>query len=722
MKNRNYTLYRRYKNLPRLDIGTQPISSGYQRNADQTQVGYFTQQQTPITQAFVPQAQAKAAQDVAQYTGNALQMYDYAKDIANNTAKTAMASRAKEIASSGFSELKESLLAPMNVIESRITGGDFINGVAPQITSKVTEPVKSAATNAAETMTKKGLEEGAKQGSSKALGTALSAAGIALNAYQGIKGVADTLSNWKDSSTLSAGDINNMAARSTEYTNGVAHDVMGGFDSEGLNRYVEAQNKANKIGGAVSGFGAGAGIGGIAGTIIGGPAAPFAGLIGAGIGGVIGAIGGLLGGRHARKKRERAIEEAKRNYSIAATNYNLQSESEAASQGLRNQYYATHADKGLPISNKRPNAYVGALETLVGTDSNGNVDSAIVLPETSNHKRRRDDYLVHLDEGTGVAGNKIDPYTGLTIAEKVAPLAMMFNSTTNKRDKKVIGDAIKDEMNLQDRLPDNNPSPYETIMADKGKSIRRYLPSFDFGNWDGAEVPLASYLVNEMDDYAMKKRVDRDPIIANMSYAPNPYLMQAGALMPKMVEVSPELRANNDALRHYNYAVDQSSGSAGQKMIQKLAGFGKAIKNQSDIIASKTDRENTMRQQYAQWLSSVGESEAQRKQQALQQYNEMLARGYAQKRQLQDVLAKNRRSNRNDLAQNLYNVIWGNKNINLYYQKLRQDQKNDVEKMGTSQTPRISGTAYQYSGWNPTSFFGTYNPFDYRQFLKYLPS
>jgi len=47
-------------------------------------------------------------------------------------------------------------------------------------------------------------------------------------------------------------------------------------------------------------------------------------------------------------------------------------------------------------------------------------------------------------------------------------------------------------------------------------------------------------------------------------------------------------------------------------MVQKLAGFGKAMKNKSDILADKTNRENALRQSYAQWLSSVGESAATR--------------------------------------------------------------------------------------------------------------
>jgi len=53
----------------------------------------------------------------------------------------------------------------------------------------------------------------------------------------------------------------------------------------------------------------------------------------------------------------------------------------------------------------------------------------------------------------------------------------------------------------------------------------------------------------------------------------------------------------------------------------------------------------------------------------------MLARGYAQKRLAQDTLAKNRRSNRNDLAQNLWNIVWGNKTRGLFEQDLDNRRK-----------------------------------------------
>lgn len=587
------------------DLGS-PIDKGYQRNADQTQAGYFTKQIEPVSSAgIVPQARAQAVQSVASPLLTVGQNAAKYVSTYNSALKTAMQESFDKVAASGADMASEGIK----------------NGV------------KAAA------------KHSAKTAASKALG----ATNIALNAFGAIHGGLGLMNNMNDSDTFSAGDISDMSSKSTEYTNGVAYDVMGGYDESGIDSAVRAQNKANKIAGISSGFEAGAGIGGLIGSIF-----PGAGtLIGSGIGAVLGAIGGGFLGGHARRKRERAIEEAKNRYETAANNYNLQSESEAASQGLRNQYYAAHADKGLSP------AFVGGGETIVRTDGN-KITGSEYVPITKDTPRHGDNILANVGPEDGVIGNKIDPRTGIRFSDE----AKMAKG--NNRNK-----ILKDLLEMQAKTPDN-------------RYLESLIPQFDVGNWSGAEVPLASYLVNEMDDYAMKKSVDRDPIIANMSFAPNQYLMQAGALMPKTVDIYPQLRANNDEFKRYNYAIDQSSGSAGQKMIQKLAGFGRAIKNQSDIIASKIDRENAMRQQYAQWLSSIGESAAQRKQQAMWKYDEMLARGYAQKRQLLDVLAKNRRSNRNDLAQNLNNIIWGNKNINLYYQKLRQDQKNDIEKMGNS--------------------------------------
>lgn len=249
----------------------------------------------------------------------------------------------------------------------------------------------------------------AKNTASSAASKAIGAANIALNAYGAIHGGIDLLNNWKDSSTLSSEDLSNMASRSTEYVNGVAYDRIGGYDSSGVDKYVRDQNKASKIGGITSGFEAGAGIGGLIGSIF-----PGAGtLIGSGIGAVVGAIGGLFGGGHARRKRERAIAEAKRNYANAANAYNSQNESEAASTGMRNMYYATHgigADCGKGVkrhNNGKQPALVGQGEVQGSVDSNGNIVEAHTV-DSPNGVHRLDNILTFLGDNDFVLGNKKD--------------------------------------------------------------------------------------------------------------------------------------------------------------------------------------------------------------------------------------------------------------------------------------------------------------------------
>lgn len=256
---------------------------------------------------------------------------------------------------------------------------------------------------------KEGVKAAAKSTAKTAAGKAIGAANIALNAYGAIHGGLGLYNNWTDSSTLTAGDISNTASRSTEYANGVAYERMGGYDMSGVDKYVRDQNKASKIEGATSGFEAGAGVGGLVGSLF-----PGAGtLIGAGIGGVVGAVAGLFGGDSARRKRERAIEEAKRNYAFAADAYNMQGSSEAASAGLRNIFNVTHgigADCGKSVKRynkgKQP-ALVGQGEVQGTVDSNGNIIEAHTV-DSPNGVHRLDNLLTFLGDNDFVLGNKKD--------------------------------------------------------------------------------------------------------------------------------------------------------------------------------------------------------------------------------------------------------------------------------------------------------------------------
>lgn len=190
-------------------------------------------------------------------------------------------------------------------------------------------------------------EAAAKQAASQAGKTAaqkaLGGVNVAMNVYNTLAGGYKTYLNWNDSDTLGGSDLLAGSAKGTQYANGVAYDTMNGFDNQGFKDYVSAQNDAQKLGGIMSGAQAGMGAGGLIGMVGG----PLGSLIGSGIGGVIGGIVGGLGGHRARERRRRLYAEAVRNYADASEAYNTQNASVAATQGMRNEYYATHADKGI---------------------------------------------------------------------------------------------------------------------------------------------------------------------------------------------------------------------------------------------------------------------------------------------------------------------------------------------------------------------------------------
>lgn len=651
MKEIDYKQLKKYSNLPKFDIGTRPIGSGYQRNADQTQVGYFTQTAQPVTNAFVPRAISSGIQNVAS------PLLSLGKNAANYI--------------STYNNTIQEIGAKYGKLAAQQAGDQARNAVYNEGLNVAKSSAKSAA--------------------SKALG----AANIALNAYGAIHGGIDLLNNWNDSSTLSSGDLSNMASRSTEYVNGVAYDRMGGYDSSGVDKYVSDQNKASKIEGITSGLETGAGIGGLIGSIF-----PGAGtLIGSGIGAVVGALGGLFGGDSARRERERAIAEAKRNYANAADAYNSQSESEAASTGIRNMYYATHADKGLNTG-EEPNALVNNKEVL-GTVKNGKVKQAFTVD--SNLPDRYDGIPANLGPNDFVIGHKIGP-DGVELNEKAQVYEKMFNSH-DPRLQKIGEEGLLQTLKTQKRTPDNNPNPWDLFTADKGKNMKRYnigkrLPMFDGGLWKSSELPIANYLLNYVDNNARRKQIEREPIQVNESYAPNPYVSQAGALMPTMVDVSPELSDLNDQVRMANYAINQSAYTPGQRMAMLSQLYNNSIKNRSKIIASKTDRENAMRQQYAQWLSQVGESDAARRQQSRAAYNQSKQQAYAQKRLLLDNIAKNKRGDLNSFFQNLSNIYWGNKNINLDQQNLDRKDKEFLANMGKNNGLK-NGFKFTPINWTP---------------------
>ena len=53
--------YKKFKNLPKYDLGVRPIGSGYQRGSDVVPIGFTEKQAEPVTSSgIVPQAYSNA--------------------------------------------------------------------------------------------------------------------------------------------------------------------------------------------------------------------------------------------------------------------------------------------------------------------------------------------------------------------------------------------------------------------------------------------------------------------------------------------------------------------------------------------------------------------------------------------------------------------------------------------------------------------------------------
>lgn len=686
MKNINYKQLRKYSKLPKYDIGTKPIGSGYQRNADQVQLGYINQQAAPITNSFRETAKQEAL---------------------SSLSKTALD------------------YAP-NFIKAYNAYKDAITSVGEEYSKKAaTDAVISNSLQASkDAFYQEGLSA-AKEAGKTAAGKALGAANIALNGYNALTGTIETFNNWNDSSTLGAGDLMNSASRSTQYANGVAYDTMGGYDITGVNKYVRAQNDASKMSGATSGMKAGMGIGGLVGLAGG----PLGSIIGTGIGAVVGGLTGLFGGNKARRKREQKIREAKNNYMLAADAYNTQSESEAATQGLRNQYYATHgqaADMGLSVNHKNPNALIQGGEPVVKVNKKGSVIGADMFPITQYTPERVDNIPVKLDEGStkdGVIGNKRNPYTGERLAVEARPWVMVLNDpNASKQQKELAKDQLKSYLDLQDNIPSNEsfyadcgrstkknmknrkclrkcdsgfPQFFPTEPFDTGEPDIEYpkqikkenkfkLPKINIGNLlqsvGGVQYPMMSYLNNYFANKAMQKDVENSKVHAYNSYSPNKVAGQAFAMMPTTYDITPQRNQLQDALRHGLYSAGQS-GSSGMRQVAMNNLFNNYMKGISSLMSEKYNKENEMLANKAQLLYQLGETDANRSQQAYAAYYDQLSKATAAKNNQLMALKSTLPKDFDRFMQNLSNFRFGDKYLNMVYQKSSDSDKEIIKQL-----------------------------------------
>ena len=422
MNNINYKELRSYKNLPKFDPGMTPISTGYQMGDNYVPIGQ-SQQGTPINTSFKDQAYSTVASSITP-------MVELGKGLGSTWKAVGADIAAKKASTAAASEAASTF------------GGDAATNYAA-LGRAVEAGEKAAGTTAA------------AKGAMIASRTAAALAAI----YGGYESVtaADTYGR----SPLSAGDLLSASGRSTDYANGVGYERIDGYDTSGAARALRDYNNLGMTKSVTGGatFGAGAG------TLIGSLFTPAGSVIGGLIGAGLGALGGAVTGWINRGKAKRKMHEIQYNFANNVEGYNRQNEAEAATKGLTNQYYQSHygADGGLDLFSGEPNAAIGGGETVVKTKKvNGKtrVTDAKTMPITTEHPWRLDNYRVKLDKGSGVAGNKYDPFTGVPYSLEAVFSAEKFNS--NDPYAKAEGEQeLLDIFDRQSKTPNNNPNPYE---------------------------------------------------------------------------------------------------------------------------------------------------------------------------------------------------------------------------------------------------------------------
>lgn len=623
MNNINYKELRSYKNLPKFDPGMTPISTGYQMGDNYVPIGQ-SQQGTQITSAFRSQIIPKML----------------------NTALS-VGTAAKELAAAYGSSIKAG------------------ESAAAAYGSAMGSSAKEAAAIGSKAATK-----------------AFSTAAVPLYALSAVKGGIDSIKTADEAgrSPLSSSDLLSSSGRSTDQVNGAGYERIDGYDQAGASKLLRDYNNANMTNSVTSGLEAGAGVGGLVG-LIGGPAGS---LLGSGIGAAIGSLAGAVTGWINRGKAKRKMHEIQHHFANNVEGYNRQNEAEAATKGLINQYYQSHysADEGLDLFSGEPNAAIGGGETVVKTKKvNGKtkITDAETMPITPEHPWRLDNYPVKLDKGSGVAGNKYDPFTGVPYSLEAVFAAEKFNS--NDPYAKAEGEQeLLDIFDRQSKTPNNNPNPYEKMRKyNCGKGLRK----MDYGGRDALKashylniIPAALGMV---EGYKELRDAEKMPTTALNSYVEAPSQMQAINSMPTVANINPLLREITDQDRYNDYAINQTGGlTKGQKMLMRSQAQANRLKAYADAYAKKWDLEQQLGATKANAWLNVSNNMATRAQQALREQIDNFMKAQGAKYNAKAMARKNMFTPLYAMAENWNNNNWQLAMMNLYEQNLSQKQKDSL--------------------------------------------
>ena len=645
--------YKQIQNgLPRYDLAVKQTASGYQKS-DNFNIGTPSIQQgldmSNEAGMYKPSLQG-AVSTATPYTTLLKQPLTGAFKYSS-----IMGGLGQKAAQAATDATAKAAVANMSKISTQQALSAAANGT-------LTSSIYNGAAQAGKEASKKVIEQGAKEAKSAlggTLGTAASAAGALYGLYDLSRGLA------KGPSIPTAEMIDQSHNEITQSINGVNYTTKNLGDTSAYDRMLKYGENNRILSNSISGIGAGVGSALAVGSLLGTSLGPL-GIIGGGlIGGLVGGIGSLFG----RNRRKRELQRRKNALVESYANANNQSESVAASEGLRNQFDENsyegnslyNADRGKTAVNynliNRPsssgygmvfdkdgyhlgpiNSKVGKGETIVNFDEGK-------MTYIDKGKKRADDQYSSVQEGDNnyIAGNDIDWTNGMSFADQVAPLSKQY--TKNEKLRKLIesnkyADNKTKQLNLrqldlmQQQLVESTKEPLNRQEM-QHKIQNRYdgtMPQYDGGkfnlNWLQPLIYAGAYGIPNKQYNYYKESV---PQAAN-SYIPNTNANQAIGILSQMrFDPYQQVQQVRDAYRQGLYNINQQGGlSAGQRTKMMLAHGNNYMVNMAKLYGEANEINNKYKQAYAQALMEAGEKDAIRRQTALSQqqqaYREAVAR------------------------------------------------------------------------------------------------
>ena len=740
--------YKRIQNgLPKYDLAAKNTSSGYQQGDDFTigtpsvQTGYdpsdtINQQSSEI----IPNALANVSSQLSMYntTGNLSKslvnpIMKYMPNAVTPILSTAASSR---IAQAGAD-------ASAKVIVASMAGEGYKNLGSQAVTQAARSASNEAMKNASGEVAKEAMKNGATKLASTVINVPMAAYGL-YNLGRGLLKGADvpTSANMDATKSLITQSMNGV-----DYTTKEAGDLSI-FDKQ-LRNNETSRTINNTINGASAGFAVGSFLPGLG------------NVIGAGIGGLIGGIGSLFG----RGRRRRALQRAKDNLIQSYDNYNDQSESVAASEGLRNQFYQNtynptslySADDGKTaldynLMNKPARAGYGMVFDKDGyhfgpkNSRVGKGESIINFDEgklayIDKGKKRADDQYSSVEEGDNnyIAGNDIDWSTGISFADQVAPASKYFQKL--EKMKQAIqnnkhGDDKTKQLNLdqiqqmQDQLVESvkEPMKRQEMQHKMENKYDGYMPQYDRGkfnlNWLQPLIYAGAYMIPN-NQYKYYK--NSTPEAAN-SYVRNQNADRALGILGSMrFDPYQQVEQVRNAYRQGAYNIANAGGlSQGQRMKMMAAHNNNYMYNMAKLYGDANDVNNKYRQAYAQALLQEGSQDAAKQQQALAQQQQAYREAVARRLLGMENANQGRLNLLGTLGKNLfqqqqYNATqdYNNRILDLYDAQANLDKYKFDKSLEQYNTPMINS----YYG-NYFNSFRSDNPFGVylskpKQIIKY---